>query len=100
MSTSQQVALAFTAVLFTFVVLPRLFGVGVGSAGKENRFDSRYGRKGEDTSNGSGTQQYCCLNAIVACSVANSQRQGELDVQSSFFLDAAVCSCTDAVAIE
>lgn len=50
MSTSQQVALAFTAVLFTFVVLPRLFGVGVGSAGKENRFDSRYGRKGEDTS--------------------------------------------------
>ncbi|XP_035532553.1 coiled-coil domain-containing protein 107 isoform X2 [Morone saxatilis] len=47
LSTSQQVALAFTAVLFTFVVLPRLFGVGGGSGAKEapSRFDSRYARK-------------------------------------------------------
>ena len=46
-STSQQVALAFTAVLFTFVVLPRMFGVGGGTAAKDTRFDSRYSRKGE-----------------------------------------------------
>ncbi|XP_037551581.1 coiled-coil domain-containing protein 107 [Nematolebias whitei] len=46
LSTSQQVALAFTAVLFTFVVLPRLFGVGGGTAGKETKFDSRYNKKG------------------------------------------------------
>lgn len=46
LSTSQQVALAFTAVLFTFVVLPRLFGVGGGTGVKESRFDSRYSRKG------------------------------------------------------
>ncbi|KAM9334603.1 uncharacterized protein ABDE67_021153 [Symphorus nematophorus] len=46
LSTSQQVALAFTAVLFTFVVLPRLFGVGGGTGAKETRFDSRYTRKG------------------------------------------------------
>ncbi|CAB1415089.1 unnamed protein product [Pleuronectes platessa] len=45
-STSQQVALAFTAVLFTFVVLPRMFGVGGGTAAKDTRFDSRYSRKG------------------------------------------------------
>ncbi|MEQ2167664.1 hypothetical protein GOODEAATRI_006390 [Goodea atripinnis] len=47
LSTSQQVALAFTAVLFTFVVLPRLFGVGGGTAAKETKFDPRYNRKGE-----------------------------------------------------
>ncbi|XP_041636165.1 coiled-coil domain-containing protein 107 [Cheilinus undulatus] len=46
LSTSQQVALAFTAVLFTFVVLPRMFGVGGGSGTKETRFDPRYTRKG------------------------------------------------------
>ncbi|XP_026220044.1 coiled-coil domain-containing protein 107 [Anabas testudineus] len=49
LSTSQQVALAFTAVLFTFVVLPRLFGVGGGGGGtgaKDARFDPRYTRKG------------------------------------------------------
>ncbi|XP_069012567.1 resistance to inhibitors of cholinesterase protein 3 isoform X2 [Embiotoca jacksoni] len=46
LSASQQVALAFTAVLFTFVVLPRLFGVGGGTAAKENKYDSRYNRKG------------------------------------------------------
>uniref|UniRef100_UPI0037E716F8 protein RIC-3 n=1 Tax=Semicossyphus pulcher TaxID=241346 RepID=UPI0037E716F8 len=45
LSTSQQVALAFTAVLFTFVVLPRMFGVGGGSGTKETRFDPRYSRK-------------------------------------------------------
>lgn len=45
LSTSQQVALAFTAVLFTFVVLPRLFGVGGGTGTKETRFDPRYTRK-------------------------------------------------------
>ncbi|XP_038594967.1 coiled-coil domain-containing protein 107 isoform X2 [Micropterus salmoides] len=45
LSTSQQVALAFTAVLFTFVVLPRLFGVGGGAGAKETRFDPRYTRK-------------------------------------------------------
>ncbi|XP_059182135.1 coiled-coil domain-containing protein 107 isoform X2 [Centropristis striata] len=46
LSTSQQVALAFTAVLFTFVVLPRMFGVGGGTGAKETRFDPRYTRKG------------------------------------------------------
>lgn len=46
LSTSQQVALAFTAVLFTFVVLPRLFGVGGGTAAKEAKYDPRYSRKG------------------------------------------------------
>ncbi|TKS91051.1 hypothetical protein D9C73_025185 [Collichthys lucidus] len=45
LSTSQQVALAFTAVLFTFVVLPRLFGVGGGAGAKETRMDSRHARK-------------------------------------------------------
>uniref|UniRef100_A0A3P8U083 Si:ch73-278m9.1 n=1 Tax=Amphiprion percula TaxID=161767 RepID=A0A3P8U083_AMPPE len=45
LSASQQVALAFTAVLFTFVVLPRLFGVGGGTAAKDAKFDSRYTRK-------------------------------------------------------
>ncbi|KAM4711554.1 protein RIC-3 [Anableps anableps] len=46
LSTSQQVALAFTAVLFTFVVLPRLFGVGGGTAARETKSDPRYNRKG------------------------------------------------------
>ncbi|XP_068162843.1 coiled-coil domain-containing protein 107 isoform X2 [Antennarius striatus] len=45
LSASQQVALAFTGVLFMFVVLPRLFGVGGGPEGKDARFDSRYARK-------------------------------------------------------
>ncbi|XP_037098978.1 coiled-coil domain-containing protein 107 isoform X2 [Syngnathus acus] len=44
LSTSQQVALAFTGVLFTFVVLPKMFGVGTGA--KESRLDPRYSRKG------------------------------------------------------
>lgn len=46
LSTSQQVALAFTAVLLMFVVLPRLFGVSGGGTVKENTFDPRYSRKG------------------------------------------------------
>ncbi|XP_071776150.2 uncharacterized protein LOC139927772 [Centroberyx gerrardi] len=47
LSTSQQVVVAFTAVLFTFVVLPRMFGVGGGTGTKETRgFDHRYNRKG------------------------------------------------------
>lgn len=44
LSTSQQIALAFTAVLLMFVFLPRLFGVGTVS---ENTFDPRYSRKGK-----------------------------------------------------
>lgn len=47
LSISQQVALAFTAVLLMFVVLPRLFGVGGGGTLKENTFDPRYSRKGK-----------------------------------------------------
>lgn len=47
LSTSQQVALAFTAVLLMFVVLPRLFGVSGGGTVKENTFDPRYSRKGK-----------------------------------------------------
>ncbi|XP_070710320.1 coiled-coil domain-containing protein 107 isoform X2 [Pempheris klunzingeri] len=43
LSASQQVALAFTAVLFTFVVLPRLAGVGGGTGAKESRFDRKAG---------------------------------------------------------
>ncbi|KAL3976492.1 F-box and leucine-rich repeat protein 13 [Sarotherodon galilaeus] len=46
LSTSQQVALAFTGVLFMFVVLPRLYGVGSGTAAKDAKLDSRYSRKG------------------------------------------------------
>ncbi|XP_024118428.1 coiled-coil domain-containing protein 107 isoform X2 [Oryzias melastigma] len=44
LSTSQQVALAFTAVLFMFVVLPRMLGVG--TASKEAKLDPRFNRKG------------------------------------------------------
>lgn len=47
LSTSQQIALAFTAVLLMFVVLPRLFGVGGGGTVSENMFDPRYSRKGK-----------------------------------------------------
>ncbi|XP_010885577.2 coiled-coil domain-containing protein 107 [Esox lucius] len=44
LSSSQQVVFAFTAVLFAFVVFPRMFGVGSGA--KETRgFDARYNRK-------------------------------------------------------
>ncbi|KAJ8261748.1 hypothetical protein GJAV_G00157960 [Gymnothorax javanicus] len=45
LSSSQQLVVAFTAVLFVFVVFPRIFGGGAGS--KETRgFDPRYNRKG------------------------------------------------------
>ncbi|XP_035532544.1 coiled-coil domain-containing protein 107 isoform X1 [Morone saxatilis] len=65
LSTSQQVALAFTAVLFTFVVLPRLFGVGGGSGAKEapSRFDSRYARKAAGPGPGAVRGQPINLNA-------------------------------------
>ncbi|KAJ8007268.1 hypothetical protein DPEC_G00115780 [Dallia pectoralis] len=44
LSSSQQVVFAFTAVLFAFVVFPRMFGVGSGA--KDARgFDARYNRK-------------------------------------------------------
>ncbi|XP_054656137.1 coiled-coil domain-containing protein 107 [Dunckerocampus dactyliophorus] len=46
LSTSQQVALAFTAVLLMFVVLPKMFSFGGGSGAKETRLDPRYSRKG------------------------------------------------------
>ncbi|XP_056133813.1 coiled-coil domain-containing protein 107 [Lampris incognitus] len=45
-TTSQQVVVVFTVLLFTFVVLPRMFGVGTGTGPKETRgFDPRYNRK-------------------------------------------------------
>lgn len=68
LSTSQQVALAFTAVLFTFVVLPRLFGVGGGAGAKETRFDPRYSRKGGTlfTVVFEGITADCCLRHITA----------------------------------
>ncbi|XP_075867519.1 uncharacterized protein LOC142877058 isoform X2 [Nelusetta ayraudi] len=75
MSTSQQVALAFTAVLFTFVVLPRLFGVGVGSAGKENRFDSRYGRKGAGPGPGAIRGQAINMNGPGSSQSAENMQQ-------------------------
>lgn len=46
LSTSQQVALAFTGVLFMFVVLPRLYGFGSGTAAKDAKLDARHSRKG------------------------------------------------------
>ncbi|XP_026003327.1 uncharacterized protein LOC113009317 isoform X1 [Astatotilapia calliptera] len=45
LSTSQQVALAFTGVLFMFVVLPRLYGFGSGTAAKDAKLDARHSRK-------------------------------------------------------
>ncbi|KAG9339994.1 hypothetical protein JZ751_022104, partial [Albula glossodonta] len=51
LSSSQQLVVAFTAVLFAFVVFPRMFGGGAGS--KETRgFDPRYNRKGPGLSPG------------------------------------------------
>lgn len=45
-SSSQQVLISFTAVLFAFVILPKMFGVGNNVALKETRgLDSRYNRK-------------------------------------------------------
>lgn len=45
LSSSQQVVVAFTVVLFAFVVLPRMFGVGT-TGSKDKAFDPRYNRKG------------------------------------------------------
>ncbi|XP_064198469.1 coiled-coil domain-containing protein 107 [Anguilla rostrata] len=62
MSSSQQLVVAFTAVLFVFVVFPRMFGSGAGS--KETRgFDPRYNRKGPGLSPGPRGHQ---LNANAA----------------------------------
>ncbi|XP_062339407.1 coiled-coil domain-containing protein 107 [Osmerus eperlanus] len=44
LSSSQQVVVAFTVVLFAFVVLPRMFGVGT-TGSKDKAFDPRYNRK-------------------------------------------------------
>ncbi|XP_061570643.1 coiled-coil domain-containing protein 107 [Cololabis saira] len=46
MSASQQVALAFTAVLFSFIVVPRLLGVGGGGPARDAKVDPRYSRRG------------------------------------------------------
>ncbi|XP_031438637.1 coiled-coil domain-containing protein 107 [Clupea harengus] len=45
LSSSQQVVVAFTAVLCAFVVFPRMFGGGTGSRETTKSFDSRYNRK-------------------------------------------------------
>lgn len=80
LSTSQQVALAFTAVLFTFVVLPRLFGVGGGGGGgggsgaKDARSDPRYNRKGPGAVRGSPMH----LNSPGAQSAENMQNMKKL----------------------
>ncbi|MEQ2209768.1 hypothetical protein XENOCAPTIV_003717 [Xenoophorus captivus] len=74
LSTSQQVALAFTAVLFTFVVLPRLFGVGGGTAAKETKFDPRYNRK--DISRGRNLEE-------LIESIGASQTSTAADTQPS-----------------
>lgn len=46
LSSSQQVVVAFTAVLFAFVVFPRMFGGGTWSKDPTKSFDPRYNRKG------------------------------------------------------
>lgn len=75
LSTSQQVALAFTAVLFTFVVLPRLFGVGGGGNGtKDARYDPRYNRKGPAAVRGTPVQ----MNSPGAQSAENIQNMKKL----------------------
>uniref|UniRef100_A0A8C6SE69 Si:ch73-278m9.1 n=1 Tax=Neogobius melanostomus TaxID=47308 RepID=A0A8C6SE69_9GOBI len=77
LSTTQQVALAFTAVLFTFVVLPRLFGVGGGGNGaKDARYDPRYNRKGPSPGAGRGTPAH--MNSPGAQSVENMQNMKKL----------------------
>lgn len=45
LSSSQQVVVAFTVVLFAFVVLPRMFGVGTTGSKETKGFDPRYNRK-------------------------------------------------------
>ncbi|KAJ0015327.1 hypothetical protein NQD34_008947 [Periophthalmus magnuspinnatus] len=77
LSTSQQVALVFTAVLFTFVVLPRMFGVGGGGGGtgaKDARLDSRYNRKGPGAVRGTPVH----MNSPGAQSAENLQNMKKL----------------------
>ncbi|XP_072309394.1 uncharacterized protein [Eucyclogobius newberryi] len=84
LSASQQVALAFTAVLFTFVVLPRMFGVGGGAGGaggagggsgaKDARLDSRYSRKGPGAVRGAPVH----MNSPGAQSAENLQNMKTL----------------------
>lgn len=45
LSSSQQVVVAFTVVLFAFVVLPRMFGAGTTGSKDTKAFDPRYNRK-------------------------------------------------------
>ncbi|TNM91474.1 hypothetical protein fugu_019854 [Takifugu bimaculatus] len=70
LSTSQQTAMAFTAVLLMFVVLPRLFGVGTVG---ENTFDPRYSRKGPGP--GSMRGQPVSMNAPGASQSAENLQQ-------------------------
>ncbi|KAK7878133.1 hypothetical protein WMY93_031214 [Mugilogobius chulae] len=78
LSASQQVALAFTAVLFTFVVLPRMFGVGGGggNGAKDARMDSRYTRKGPGPGAVRGTPVH--MNSPGAQSAENLQNMKKL----------------------
>ncbi|KAL2102827.1 hypothetical protein ACEWY4_001995 [Coilia grayii] len=46
LSSSQQVVIAFTVVLFAFVVFPKMFGGGSGLRESSKSFDPRHGRKG------------------------------------------------------
>lgn len=84
LSTSQQVALAFTAVLFTFVVLPRLFGVGGGAGAKETRFDPRYTRKGRTS--------LCCRSGELHTPLAHVPKLVTMQVRLCHFaLSSLVC---------
>ncbi|XP_029317450.1 protein RIC-3 isoform X3 [Cottoperca gobio] len=74
-STSQQVALAFTAVLFTFVVLPRMFGVGGGTGAKETRFDPRYSRKAAGPGPGAVRGQPISANAPGSAQTPENMQQ-------------------------
>ncbi|CAL1570035.1 unnamed protein product [Knipowitschia caucasica] len=77
LSASQQVALAFTAVLFTFVVLPRMFGVGGGgNHEKDLRLDSRFSRKGPGPSAVRGNPVH--MNSPGAQSAENLQNMKTL----------------------
>ncbi|XP_064795359.1 coiled-coil domain-containing protein 107 [Oncorhynchus masou masou] len=68
-SSSQQVVVAFTAVLFAFVVFPRMFGVGSGA--KETRgFDARYNRKAGP---GPGAVRGQLVNKNTAGSMSKAQ---------------------------
>lgn len=78
LSTSQQVALAFTAVLFTFVVLPRLFGAGGGTSAKDTKFDPRYNKKGKKCLNVSfPARVLCSLNKNRCLSITGFTSHAE-----------------------